>query len=174
MSTNTVSTLIEALSPFVLANSSEEHIMLTVRTADITRARAAIAAAEAAQAEVAAPAAIPDDAITVNLVRLAGLDKHKARECEQIVRQVLAQVSAAPAQAAEPVYVSQHAFDWLASRKDHKRAAIHTALMTKPSDDQCVPLYTHPAPRQADDALLTDALRYRALRTGKAYQVECG
>lgn len=33
---------------------------------------------------------IPPDAITVNLVRLAGLDKHKARECEAIVRQVIA------------------------------------------------------------------------------------
>jgi hypothetical protein len=33
---------------------------------------------------------LPADAITVNLVRLAGLDKHKARECEAIVRQVLA------------------------------------------------------------------------------------
>jgi hypothetical protein len=33
---------------------------------------------------------IPPDAITVNLVRLAGLNKHKARECEAIVRQVLA------------------------------------------------------------------------------------
>ena len=32
---------------------------------------------------------IPADAITVNLVRHVGLDKHVARECEQIVRQLL-------------------------------------------------------------------------------------
>jgi len=38
--------LIDALQPFVLANSSEEHITLVVRTSDITKARAAIAAAE--------------------------------------------------------------------------------------------------------------------------------
>jgi hypothetical protein len=37
------------------------------------------------------------DEITVNLVRLAGLDKHKARECEEIVRQVLNRGAAAPA-----------------------------------------------------------------------------
>jgi hypothetical protein len=33
---------------------------------------------------------IPADAFTVNFVRLAGLDKHKARECETIARQVIA------------------------------------------------------------------------------------
>lgn len=32
----------KALSPFVLANSSEEHMTLIVRTADITAARAAL------------------------------------------------------------------------------------------------------------------------------------
>lgn len=42
---------------------------------------------------VAAPVrAMPFDAITVNLVRLVGLDKHKARECEQIMRTVLTTV----------------------------------------------------------------------------------
>lgn len=39
---------------------------------------------------------IPADAITVNLVRHVGLDKHVARECEQIVRQLL--LPAAPKQ----------------------------------------------------------------------------
>lgn len=38
--------------------------------------------------------AIQADAITVNLVRLAGLPKDKARECESIVRQVLAHLIA--------------------------------------------------------------------------------
>ena len=32
---------------------------------------------------------IPADAIAVNLMRLAGLDKHKARECEAVVRAML-------------------------------------------------------------------------------------
>ncbi|MEG0921996.1 MAG: hypothetical protein RSD57_12430 [Comamonas sp.] len=40
---------------------------------------------------------LPPDVITVNLVRHAGLDKHKARECEQIVLQLLA----APLQQGE-------------------------------------------------------------------------
>lgn len=35
--------LVDALQPFVLANSSEEHINLMVRTSDVTKARAAIA-----------------------------------------------------------------------------------------------------------------------------------
>lgn len=35
--------LLEALQPFVEHNSSEETITITVRTADVTRARAAIA-----------------------------------------------------------------------------------------------------------------------------------
>lgn len=39
---------------------------------------------------------IPADAITVNLVRHVGLDKHVARECEQVVRQLL--LPAAPKQ----------------------------------------------------------------------------
>jgi hypothetical protein len=34
--------------------------------------------------------ALPADVFTVNFVRLAGLTKHKARECEEIVRTVLA------------------------------------------------------------------------------------
>lgn len=34
--------LVRALSPFVLANSSEEFVTLVVRSADITKARAAI------------------------------------------------------------------------------------------------------------------------------------
>lgn len=34
--------LLQALQPFVLANSSEDTIVLVVRTADVTRARAAI------------------------------------------------------------------------------------------------------------------------------------
>ena len=37
----------------------------------------------------AAPVAVPADAIAVNLMRLAGLNKHKARECEAIVREML-------------------------------------------------------------------------------------
>ena len=37
--------LLEALQPFVLANSSEEHINLMIRTSDVTKARAAIAKA---------------------------------------------------------------------------------------------------------------------------------
>ncbi len=37
--------LLEALAPFVLANSSEEWVTLTVRSADIAAARAAIAKA---------------------------------------------------------------------------------------------------------------------------------
>jgi hypothetical protein len=46
----------------------------------------------------AAAVRVPErDEITVNLVRLAGLDKHKARECEEIVRQVLSRGAAAPA-----------------------------------------------------------------------------
>lgn len=44
---------------------------------------------------------LPYDAIAVNLVRLAGLSKDKARECEEIVRQVLA-AQAAPAQPELP------------------------------------------------------------------------
>jgi len=35
--------LIDALQPFVLANSSEEFVQLVVRSSDITKARAAIA-----------------------------------------------------------------------------------------------------------------------------------
>ena len=34
--------LIDALSPFVITNSSEEHVTLVVRSADITKARASI------------------------------------------------------------------------------------------------------------------------------------
>lgn len=37
--------LVEALAPFVARNSSEETITITVRTEDVTRARAAIAKA---------------------------------------------------------------------------------------------------------------------------------
>jgi hypothetical protein len=40
-----VETLLEALQPFVERNSSEDTITITVRTADVTRARAAIAKA---------------------------------------------------------------------------------------------------------------------------------
>ena len=36
------------------------------------------------------------DSIAVNLMRLAGLDKHKARECESIIRQMGAQPEADP------------------------------------------------------------------------------
>lgn len=43
-----------------------------------------------ARAEHARRVAIPTDAITVNLVRHVGLDKHTARQCEHIVRQILA------------------------------------------------------------------------------------
>jgi hypothetical protein len=32
---------------------------------------------------------LPYDIFTVNFVRLAGLDKHKARECDLIVRHIL-------------------------------------------------------------------------------------
>lgn len=39
--------------------------------------------------DAAMTARIEPDEIAVNLVRLAGLDKHKARECEAIVRQIL-------------------------------------------------------------------------------------
>jgi hypothetical protein len=53
---------------------------------------------------------IPDDAITVNLVRLAGLDKHKARECERIVRAVLA-AQQAPVQPAVPPVASRELSD---------------------------------------------------------------
>lgn len=37
--------LVEALAPFVLANSSEEFVTLVVRSREITKARAAIAKA---------------------------------------------------------------------------------------------------------------------------------
>jgi len=37
--------LVDALSPFVLANSSEEFVTLVVRSKDITKARTAIAKA---------------------------------------------------------------------------------------------------------------------------------
>lgn len=43
-----------------------------------------------ARAEHARRVAIPADAITVNLVRHVGLDKHTARQCEHIVQQILA------------------------------------------------------------------------------------
>ena len=46
---------------------------------------AAIAALEAVQVEPVAR-----DTIAVNLMRLAGLDKHKARECADIVQQIYA------------------------------------------------------------------------------------
>jgi type II secretory pathway component PulK len=42
--------LVNALQPFVLANSSDEHINLMVRTVDVTKARAAIAKATGDQA----------------------------------------------------------------------------------------------------------------------------
>lgn len=32
---------------------------------------------------------LPPDLVTVNLVRLVGLDKHKARECEDVVMEIL-------------------------------------------------------------------------------------
>lgn len=56
MSTNTkeqrsCDKLAEALQPFVLANSSDEHITLVVRTADVTRAREVLAAHDAEQAQ---------------------------------------------------------------------------------------------------------------------------
>ncbi len=41
--------LLEALQPFVLANSSEEFVTLVVRSSDITKARAAIAKATGEQ-----------------------------------------------------------------------------------------------------------------------------
>ena len=55
---------------------------------------------QATNARSARPESLPFDAIAVNLVRLAGLPKDKARECEEIVRQVLAahtEGSSAPA-----------------------------------------------------------------------------
>ncbi|CAN7303100.1 hypothetical protein LJR296_001411 [Cupriavidus necator] len=39
---NLIGELIEALQPFVVNNSSQEFITIKVRTADVTRARAAI------------------------------------------------------------------------------------------------------------------------------------
>ncbi len=39
------SDLVAALQPFILANSSEDNMILVVRTADITKARAAVAKA---------------------------------------------------------------------------------------------------------------------------------
>jgi hypothetical protein len=52
------------------------------------------AALQAARSAPAQPVQIASDEITVNLMRLAGLDKHKARECEAIVRQILARSAA--------------------------------------------------------------------------------
>ena len=54
-------------------------------------------------AQEAQPASLSDsiqpDTITVNLMRLAGLDKHKARECEAIILQIIANI-AQPSQPA--------------------------------------------------------------------------
>jgi hypothetical protein len=45
---------------------------------------------------------LPTDCFAVNFMRLAGLDKHKARECETIARQVLAAAIRAVEAPAEP------------------------------------------------------------------------
>lgn len=52
----------------------------------------ALAAPVAAQAQGAMT--LQDDEITVNLMRLAGLDKHKARECKNIVRKLIERAAA--------------------------------------------------------------------------------
>ena len=61
---------------------------------------------------------IPADAITVNLVRLAGLPKDKARECEQIVRQVLARLIADAAAPLPPARCCAKTLMWDESRGD--------------------------------------------------------
>lgn len=47
-----IKTLIDALQPFVLANSSEEFVTLVVRSSDITKARTAIEEAEKQEPDV--------------------------------------------------------------------------------------------------------------------------
>ena len=66
----------------------------------VQKARAAIEAAlpNLPDASGNVPTVPERDAFTVNFMRLAGLDKHKARECAEIVLQVL---SAAPAQVSD-------------------------------------------------------------------------
>ena len=58
-----------------------------------------------------AAAPVQADAITVNLVRLAGLDKHKARECEQIVRAMLAAPAAPQVPAVQVGRVYRYGSD---------------------------------------------------------------
>ena len=91
----------------LIANlSMASYVHGAARTEDKEARRAKrLAAGEALKAHLRARPAAPlpepvapfgPDEITANLVRHAGLNKHKARECEAIVRQVLAAAPAAP------------------------------------------------------------------------------
>ena len=44
---------------------------------------------------------IDKDALTINLMRIVGIDKHKARECADIVLQMLAAPSTSPISQAD-------------------------------------------------------------------------
>ena len=53
----------------------------------------AIRAAIAQPVQLAVSDAIAPDAITINLMRLVGLDKHIAQECEAVVHQMFAAIA---------------------------------------------------------------------------------
>ena len=86
---------------------------------------------------------LPADVFTVNFVRLAGLDKHKARECEAIVRQVLAArgVALGEAPSMPPTPGCGHSWapiagdlGWRCNWCGEKRAAGKTSDGVAPSD----------------------------------------
>ena len=69
--TTTTEKLAQALQPFVLANSSEEYVILIVRSSDITKAREALAAHEAdKQAGRDSAQAVPEGFVLVPVEQL--------------------------------------------------------------------------------------------------------
>lgn len=88
------------------------------------------------------PSALPDDAIAVNLMRMAGLDKHKARECAAIVRQVLVAQSAQPV-AFQSRFVENGDSGWAPCSREH-----YEQVKANPADwkgYECRALYSKPA-----------------------------
>lgn len=78
-------------------------------------------------------ASLPADCFTVNFVRLAGLTKDKARECEEIVRTVLAARGVAPSQA--PSNAPDCGYESCDCRSYCHRAAERERARGAPSDE---------------------------------------
>ena len=167
--------LVDALQPFVLANSSEEFVTLVVRSSDIAKARAALA-------QMAAPVGYADPDSLRALARgdVDAASLVRADDAEDDVP-----VYAAPVAAADMVLVPREPtddmlnamrnmidFDRTDQRTDvleHESQTAHavTSIKTDMQDAYRAMLAAAPAaqaakPAQAGDA--QDAARYRWLR----------